>query len=73
MTNRGSFQSTEESPVQAATGRTSRLFFIDHLRAALAILLVLHHVALVYGASVVTFYYMEPPLDDPLWPRSLVT
>ncbi|MFB0533639.1 MAG: acyltransferase family protein [Anaerolineae bacterium] len=60
-----SLQPTEESPVQAATGRTSRLFFIDHLRAALAILLVLHHVAMVYG-GIQPFYYFEPPFNDPL-------
>ncbi len=53
-------------PALSPTGRTSRLFFIDHLRAALVILVVLHHVALVYGASVVPFYYFEPPFTDPL-------
>jgi glucan biosynthesis protein C len=58
-------QPTEKSPVQAATGKTLRLFFIDHLRAALAILVVLHHLALVYG-GIPPFYYFEPPLNDPL-------
>ncbi len=53
-------QATEKSGVQAATGRTSRLFFIDHLRAALVILVVLHHIALVYG-GIPPFYYLEPP------------
>jgi glucan biosynthesis protein C len=53
-------QATEKPPVQAATGRTSRLFFIDHLRAALVILVVLHHIALVYG-GIPPFYYLEPP------------
>jgi peptidoglycan/LPS O-acetylase OafA/YrhL len=42
----------------------SRLFFLDHLRAALVILVVLHHVALVYGAAA-PFYYVEPPFTDP--------
>ena len=56
----------EKSPVQAATGRTSRLFFIDNLRTGLIILVVLHHVALVYGASVEGFYYIEPPFTAPL-------
>jgi ABC-type transport system involved in multi-copper enzyme maturation permease subunit len=60
-----SLQATEKTPVQAATGRTSRLFFIDHLRAALVILVVLHHVAVVYGAGA-PFYYVEPPFNDPL-------
>ena len=52
MTNKGSLQATGKSPVEAATGRTSRLFFIDHLRAALTILVEQHHLALVYVASV---------------------
>jgi glucan biosynthesis protein C len=56
----------EKSPVQAAIGRTSRLFFIDNLRTGLIILVVLHHVALVYGASVEGFYYIEPPFTAPL-------
>jgi glucan biosynthesis protein C len=60
-----SSQPTEESLVQVASGTTSRLFFIDNLRAALVILVVLHHVALVYGASVEGFYYLEPPFTDP--------
>jgi len=66
MTNKESLPPTEESPVQAATGRTPRLFFIDNLRTGLVILVVLHHVGLVYGASVDTFYYIEPPFTDPL-------
>jgi peptidoglycan/LPS O-acetylase OafA/YrhL len=60
-----SLQATEKTPEQAATGKTSRLFFIDHLRAALVILVVLHHVAVVYGAGA-PFYYVEPPFNDPL-------
>jgi peptidoglycan/LPS O-acetylase OafA/YrhL len=40
-----------------------RLHYIDHLRAALVILVVLHHVALVYGAGA-PFYYVEPPFGD---------
>ena len=50
---------------QVATKTTSRLFFIDHLRASLVILVVLHHLALVYGAGA-PFYYVEPPANDPL-------
>jgi peptidoglycan/LPS O-acetylase OafA/YrhL len=56
-------QPTEKILTQATAGTTSRLFFIDHLRAALVILVVLHHVAAVYGAST-PFYYTEPPLSD---------
>jgi glucan biosynthesis protein C len=50
---------------QPAGGVSSRLPFLDHLRAALVILVVLHHAALVYGAGA-PFYYTEPPLSDPL-------
>jgi peptidoglycan/LPS O-acetylase OafA/YrhL len=53
-------QATEKTPMEAATGKPSRLFFIDHMRAALVILVVLHHVALVYG-GIPPFYYLEPP------------
>jgi len=60
--NRGLSETLSEQP---AAGRTPRLFFIDHLRAALIILVVLHHVAIVYGAGS-TFYYMEPPFNDAL-------
>jgi peptidoglycan/LPS O-acetylase OafA/YrhL len=42
-----------------------RLFYLDHLRASLVILVVLHHLALVYGAFA-PFYYQEPPFTDPL-------
>jgi hypothetical protein len=62
--DQSSLQPTGKSPAKSAIGKTSRLFFIDHLRAALAILVVLHHVALVYGASLVTFYYIEPPFSS---------
>ena len=58
--DRNNLQATEKTPVQAATGKPSRLFFIDHLRAALVILVVLHHLALVYG-GIPPFYYLEPP------------
>ncbi len=43
----------------------ARLHYLDHLRACLVILVVLHHLALVYGAAS-PFYYQEPPFDDPL-------
>jgi glucan biosynthesis protein C len=42
-----------------ATSR-GRLFFLDHLRATLTILVVLFHLAAIYGANGV-FYYVEPP------------
>jgi Acyltransferase family len=44
---------------------SSRLFFADHLRVALTTLVVLHHLAVMYGASAL-FYYLEPPKHDTL-------
>jgi len=55
----------KESTAAEVTSAKSRIFFIDHLRAALVILVVLHHVALVYGAGA-PFYYVEPPFTAPL-------
>ena len=55
-------QAAVKPTVQSATGKTAHLFFIDHLRAALVILVVLHHLALVYG-GIPPFYYFEPPTD----------
>lgn len=46
-------------PVSQATSRV-RIFFLDHLRAALTVLVVLHHLAVIYGANA-AFYYVEPP------------
>ena len=65
MATVASVQATSQSRARAATAATSRLFFVDYWRVALAILVVLHHVAMVYGATI-PFYYMEPPLTDPL-------
>lgn len=55
-----------QKPFPIVAEKVSRLFYIDHLRAALVILVVLHHVALVYGASVQGYYYVEPPFTTPL-------
>jgi glucan biosynthesis protein C len=57
-------QPIARSRVQAATRTASRLFYIDHLRVVLAILVVLHHVAIVYGAVLPMFYYLEPPFTS---------
>lgn len=43
----------------------ARLFHLDNLRTALVLLVVAHHLALVYGAFA-PFYYQEPPFTDPL-------
>lgn len=55
-----SIQAAEKSPVQAAAVKISRLIFVDHLRAALVILVVLHHLAVVYGEGL-SFWYVDPP------------
>jgi len=41
----------------------SRLIFVDHLRAALIILVVLHHLSIIYGANI-AFYYLEPAYSN---------
>jgi hypothetical protein len=40
------------------------MYFADHLRAALVILVVLHHVAGVYAANVPWYYYIDPQYAD---------
>jgi len=49
----------EGSKASNLAGR-ARLFFADNLRVALTILVVVHHVAVVYAANA-AFYYVEPP------------
>jgi glucan biosynthesis protein C len=44
--------------LELSRGSTSRLFFLDNLRIALVALVVLHHVAMMYGAAGL-FYYVE--------------
>ncbi len=44
---------------------SDRLYFADNLRTYLIVLVVLHHIAIVYGV-VGAFYYYEPPYNDPL-------
>ncbi len=66
MTVEQRVHTVETARIQAAAGRVRRLFFIDHLRTALVILVVLHHVALVYGASLQGYYYVDPPFGQPL-------
>lgn len=51
--------------VPQAPGRV-RLFFLDHLRAVLTILVVLHHLAVIYSAGA-AFYYVEPPGPTDQW------
>ena len=58
-------KSIANGQLHAARKPSSRLHFIDNWRSALIILVVLHHLALVYGAGA-PFYYFEPPWTDPL-------
>ncbi len=44
--------------------QTGRVFALDNLRAALVVLVVVHHVALVYSAFA-PFYWVEPPVANP--------
>ena len=44
---------------------SGRVFALDNLRAALVMLVIVHHAALVYSAFA-PFYYQEPPYSDPL-------
>ena len=62
-TGKSAVQTVSKTAIQSTAATTSRLFFIDHLRATLVILVVLHHLALVYG-GIPPFYYYEPPVDD---------
>ena len=41
----------ESVPVQVTIKQSTRLYFVDHLRTVLLIFIVLHHIAMVYGAS----------------------
>jgi glucans biosynthesis protein C len=47
---------------QAATAKSSRLFFIDNLRVLLIILVIMHHLAITYGAAG-SWYYQDPTKD----------
>jgi glucans biosynthesis protein C len=50
------------SSIQSPPQMTNRMhiYFLDHLRVALMILVVLHHLAVIYGANA-SFYYVEAP------------
>lgn len=43
-----------------SSSAVARLVFIDHWRAALTILVVLHHIGVVYSAAA-PYYYVDPP------------
>jgi ABC-type Na+ efflux pump permease subunit len=62
---KASLEAAKRYAAQGAARKRTRLYFIDYLRIALAILVVVHHVSLVYGAHVEDFYYLEPPFTAP--------
>lgn len=51
------------APFQGAAQRAMRLFFIDHLRVALTMLVIVHHLSITYGAQCPCWYYQEPTKD----------
>ncbi|MCA9872012.1 MAG: acyltransferase family protein [Anaerolineales bacterium] len=66
-----SLPKADVSAVEAAAQERVRLTFIDHLRAALVILVVLHHLAIVYGEGI-SFWYVDPPSSASLVGFALV-
>jgi fucose 4-O-acetylase-like acetyltransferase len=48
--------------LQQAPAKSSRLFFIDHLRVLLIILVIMHHLAITYGAAG-SWYYQDTAKD----------
>ena len=42
---------TNEKPVDRQVPSRPRLFYIDNLRILLTILVILHHLAIIYGGS----------------------
>ena len=49
--------------VQARVQAAGRLLFMDNLRVFLTILVVLHHLAITYGASG-SWFYLERPTPE---------
>ena len=49
--------------ISTARNTETRTDYLDNLRVSLVILVVLHHIAAVYGAGS-PFYYVEPPFTD---------
>jgi glucans biosynthesis protein C len=51
----------KRAKAQASTHTSGRLFFLDNLRWALTLLVVLHHLSITYGAEG-SWYYVEQPI-----------
>ena len=54
--------STGEATVQAGAKTASRMVFIDYLRVLLTVLVILHHLAITYGADG-SWAYQEPTTE----------
>src|SRR5688572_28446917 len=52
----------ETSPTLTHLAGT-RLYFLEHLRVALTMLVIVHHLAITYSV-VAPWYYIEPPNDE---------
>jgi peptidoglycan/LPS O-acetylase OafA/YrhL len=59
MIQPGRKMSIEIRQFQSATGKTSRIPFLDNFRSAIIVLVMLHHIAVMYSGSG-SFYYIEP-------------
>jgi glucan biosynthesis protein C len=66
-----SLQATEKAVREETAVSSSRLYFIDYLRAGLVILVVLHHLAIVYGEGI-SFWYVDPPMGESLFGLAMV-
>ena len=64
-------QATEKPSIERTAVKSTRLYFIDHLRAALVILVVVHHLAIVYGEGI-SFWYVDPPQAESLFGLAMV-
>ncbi len=61
-----SLQATEKTTMQKTAVTSTRLYFIDYLRAGLVILVVLHHLGIVYGEGS-SFWYIDAPMSESLF------
>ena len=55
----------ESGALRLPERHADRLYFVDNLRTWLITVVVLHHLAIVYGTGYI-FYYVEPSYNDPL-------
>lgn len=55
-------QAPAPPPTGTAPTASRRLYYIDNLRVAMTVLVVLHHVALTYG-NIPVWFYLEPAQD----------